>query len=63
MNEDKHRTDIQNGILFTCFFHQKVLGTPRTNFNIIIRGTFMSFAMQNPPKRSIFDCVFNSEAV
>lgn len=36
------------------YFHSKVYVTTRTFFSVIIRGTFISFAMQNP--RILFLC-------
>lgn len=40
--------------MFTYFLHSEVLGTSSTIFNIIIRATFMSFAMQHSRRLSIF---------
>lgn len=50
--------------MFTPSFHSEVLGTLRTIFVALQSGgTFMSFAMKNPCRLSIFGSELKPEAV
>lgn len=49
--------------MISSFLHSKQLGTPRTNFNVIIWVLFKYVKMENPRRLSIFGCVLKSEAV
>lgn len=42
-------------IFYGDFLHSKLLGTPHTIFNVIIRVLFTYVAIQNPRRLSIFE--------